>query len=343
VAIAREEVRHRRQRWRLGPAAIRLRCMNVGERWAYRARIHDDPAEVEIEFIGTKRPARVKVRFPADEDEGRVDWVPPSRLKSLWDEREAFLSEERGWAQLVALTDGDAVLEDAVETVLRLLVPRSVATVSLSRSRRGVLTVQNTDRLVELTDLDRAELEEARPKMRDEDGLHLPWPVAVRVARMAAAKSPTRVMEEVHREEENGRYEAAYGGLGEGTYAHTAARMRSHYEEFWRPLFETLRSWCGDASASSSDEVRDLRVEIDRIRAILDLAVGALRDAGDERTAWMFQRLLHPLSKQREWREELSATWGARQLRLDDIRRTTWRARRTEPLAVARRSYRPSD
>ena len=55
----------------------------IGESWAYRARSIDQLVEVEVLRIGTSKPARVLVRFVADEFEGRRDWVPPARLKVL--------------------------------------------------------------------------------------------------------------------------------------------------------------------------------------------------------------------------------------------------------------------
>lgn len=48
----------------------------VGETWAYRARGQDPLVQVSIVRLGIKTPARVLVRWVADEFEGAQDWVP---------------------------------------------------------------------------------------------------------------------------------------------------------------------------------------------------------------------------------------------------------------------------
>lgn len=57
-----------------------------GESWAYRARGVDLLVEVVVVCVGTRKPARVLVRFVDDEFEGREQWVPPVRLKVPWSE-----------------------------------------------------------------------------------------------------------------------------------------------------------------------------------------------------------------------------------------------------------------
>jgi hypothetical protein len=54
-------------------------CMEPGEVWGYRASVRDGLLPVEVLRVGTRRPARVQVRFHGEEAEGRVEWVPPTR------------------------------------------------------------------------------------------------------------------------------------------------------------------------------------------------------------------------------------------------------------------------
>lgn len=68
----------------------------VGQVWAYRARQTDDVAQVEVLKFGTQRPARVLVRF-VDDYEGRQEWVPPARLKVLWESVDTSRKREAEW------------------------------------------------------------------------------------------------------------------------------------------------------------------------------------------------------------------------------------------------------
>lgn len=57
--------------------------LEVGERWAYRARGVDPLVEVEVLKLGTNRPARVRVRFVDETFEGREDWVTGSAQSAV--------------------------------------------------------------------------------------------------------------------------------------------------------------------------------------------------------------------------------------------------------------------
>jgi hypothetical protein len=60
--------------------------------------------EVEVVRIGTRRPARVLVRFVDAEQEGREDWVPPARLKVPWSDVDAWLAREQRWEAVRAVS-----------------------------------------------------------------------------------------------------------------------------------------------------------------------------------------------------------------------------------------------
>jgi hypothetical protein len=75
--------------------------MEVGESWGYRARRQDPLVCVEIIRVGTKRPARVLVRFLDEQFEGRQEWVPPARLKVPWEGVEEWVAAERRWLAVV--------------------------------------------------------------------------------------------------------------------------------------------------------------------------------------------------------------------------------------------------
>lgn len=73
----------------------------VGETWAYRHHGGDPLVQVLVRSIGSKRPARVLIRFVDAEFEGREEWVPPARLKVLWRDVDAFIARERRWDAVV--------------------------------------------------------------------------------------------------------------------------------------------------------------------------------------------------------------------------------------------------
>jgi hypothetical protein len=72
----------------------------AGQAWAYRARQVDDVVEVEVLKFGTKRPARVLVRFVEERFEGRQEWVPPARLKVPWAAVDNFRQREARWDRI---------------------------------------------------------------------------------------------------------------------------------------------------------------------------------------------------------------------------------------------------
>lgn len=107
--------------------------MDVGEFWAHRARAHRPVARVEVLRLGTKRPPRVKIRFTADEEEGREAWVPRSQLHVLWDQADRWLAEERRWEELRAATPPrDAPERRAADIVFESCPWDELASVGLS-------------------------------------------------------------------------------------------------------------------------------------------------------------------------------------------------------------------
>jgi hypothetical protein len=72
----------------------------VGTVWAYRAKLSDRLVEVEVLAVGESRPARVKIAHRDDSYEGKIEWVPGSRLKVPWQRVDEYRAEELRWATL---------------------------------------------------------------------------------------------------------------------------------------------------------------------------------------------------------------------------------------------------
>ncbi len=124
--------------------------MEAGKFWAHRARVNGPVARVEVLRVGTKRPPRVKVRFTADEEEGREAWVPCSQLHVPWEQAECWLARERRWKELSAATPPDDVPERrAVDTVFEACPWDELASVGYSRHDDGVLYVHEVTAFAE--------------------------------------------------------------------------------------------------------------------------------------------------------------------------------------------------
>jgi hypothetical protein len=98
-------------------------ALQLGESWAYRARQSDELAEVRVVRFGSQRPARVLVLFVDDRFEGRQEWVPPARLKVLWENVGEFRQREERWSRVyeAGIPDDDARV-DAAEQIMELLL-----------------------------------------------------------------------------------------------------------------------------------------------------------------------------------------------------------------------------
>ena len=132
------------------------RPIEVGQEWAYRARGIDPLQAVEVVKLGTNRPARVLIRFIAEEHEGREEWVPPARLKVLWSERTSFEECEQRWRLVrgVARLRGTPV-DDAIDMVFPNLPDWNFAR-SGYNADAGVLEIHNLEGLLADLEIGRA-------------------------------------------------------------------------------------------------------------------------------------------------------------------------------------------
>jgi len=165
---------------------------DLGRRWAYRAGSQHELAEVEVLRLGVKKPARLLVRWIADEFEGRQDWVPPSRLKVPWDRVDDLRAWEARWAAVQEPAwEAPELVRDATDYVVELLIEPDIAAMGFN-AQRGVIKIHQLDRLAALLGIEAAELR-ADPRSFEENGtLIAPIAIATAVAKSAAASGPTR-------------------------------------------------------------------------------------------------------------------------------------------------------
>jgi hypothetical protein len=269
--------------------------LELGQRWAYRARRIDDLVEVEVVKLGTQKPARVQVRFVEERFEGRQEWVPPARLKVHWSGVEAFQHREALWDRMDELGIGDDPHYWAAEEVFQALIGDDVSRMEYREA--GACRVTDSDRLAQLTGLD-PQLWLACPDgFREGADLVVPWSITEQIVQAAANHNPNPVLEVVEQEEEKARREAIHGsyhaGRGSrGGYEFSAETCAQVDSEYGKPRRAILRRWCGAEAGDRFDELKALRVEIHRVGLVAEEAIAELRAAGRKQAAEQLARKL---------------------------------------------------
>jgi hypothetical protein len=253
----------------------------VGGVFAYRARSVDELVPVHVLKEGTKKPARVLVRFEDPAMEGREEWVPPARLKVRWDGVEAFKANEARWNAVLILAPRSGTPESyAAEEAGDLLIPDSVGSLW-----RGYLRVKDVPTLINLAGIDEGILTSHAAAFADQDdSLIVPWPVAIEIVKALLARNADPVLAVVFKEEAEARYEAVYG-------QHYSYKNHDRYIEpedcakydnessYGAPKRALLREWAG-VRAERWDELIELRKEIKRVGDVAEKAIRELRQRG---------------------------------------------------------------
>lgn len=271
--------------------------MEPGELWAYRARQVDPLVEVTVVRLGTQKPARVLVRFVDEEFEGREEWVPPARLKTLWAYVDAFRGREARWDALIDLgLPRDDPREYAAEHVFLEHISESQAWFGYGREGCAVHLVDPAA-LAGSLGLDLRQLTGHPASFVEEDVLIAPWPVAEGVCKAAAHKHATAILVHVESEERQAQNEAIHGRYsrsrrGDDDYYFDGQAAREMDLEFNKPIRDVLRSWCGVGAVERFDELVELRKEIKRVGDLAQRAIDALSGAGHSALASQLQREL---------------------------------------------------
>ncbi|MFE6283399.1 hypothetical protein [Streptomyces sp. NPDC057877] len=234
---------------------------------------------------------RVKVRFTADEEEGREAWVPPSQLRVPWEQVDRWLERERRWKELSAATPSRDVPERrAVDTVFEVCPWDELARVGYSRHGDGVLYVYDVTAFAEALE-ESAEFLTGDPLtvFHDDGSAEAPWSATLACARKGATLHAEQVMAEVAREEQRAQREAIYGsytpGRGKREGHHFSPEVCAQADREFKPARDLVRQWCGAQAVEPDAELHILRAEVVRLGRIVEQAVGMLRQAGREKDA----------------------------------------------------------
>jgi len=273
--------------------------MEPGERWAYRAAPYHGPVhEVEVLKKGTKRPARIKVRFVAEDAEGREEWVPSSRLRVRWHEKDAWLANQQQWDDLTRESPDDKDPEFlAVCTLFDEQWWEGVVSIGYNAREHGVLYIEDVPALAALLDVPESFFSADARAFTDAEGtVTAPWPTTLAVARLLARTRADQLLalldeqdRQAHQEATHGRY---YPGRGRNPGTHISSETCAKVDRIYRPARELLRQWCGAEAADRFDELKALRTEVVRIGKLMEEAIGCLRQAGQTTAADRFAREL---------------------------------------------------
>ena len=271
--------------------------MEPGESWAYRARGIDPVVEVHVVRVGTQKPARVLVRFVDAEFEGKEDWVPPSRLKTLWEYVEGFRAREVRWDAVTSPgLPQDDPREEAAEIVFTELIDGELAHFGYF-SQGGIVFIRDIDALAAFLCVDASQLSSHKDSFIEDGNLIAPWDVTELVVSTAARNDPAPILRYVDAEERTARNEAIHG-----RYARTSRGQESFFiEPEWclendekrnKPARAILRSWCGADATDRFDELAELRKEIRRVGDVAQQAISLLEHTESKSAAARLRREL---------------------------------------------------
>lgn len=252
--------------------------MRAGETWAYRARRKDPLVQVELIKIGTRRPSRVLIEFNGDEFEGRREWVPPVRLKTLWAHVDDFRTREARWAAVttIGLPAGDP-REYAAEIIFDELIDGAHATFGYA-AKGGIIVVADVAGLAEFLQIPTDLLTSHQDAFFDDGLLIAPWDTAELVVKTAAGNDPWPVLSRIKLEERRTSREAIHGRHHGGVPPHfiEPEDCTAFDENHGRPTRALLRKWCADEVAARFDEATALREEICRVDGLAREAIELL-------------------------------------------------------------------
>ncbi|MFJ9083847.1 hypothetical protein ACIRL3_15600 [Streptomyces sp. NPDC102384] len=271
--------------------------MEAGERWAYRVAPHYGRVdEVEVVKIGTQRPLRIKVRFVAEEAEGREEWVPSARLRVRWRDKDAWLVREERWNELIKDSpDGDDPAFQAVTLLFDEHLAGEVMSFGFNSRERGLFYVDDVPALAALLDVpDDFFRSDPRTFTGDDGVLVAPWPTTVQVAARLAATQADRLVPVLDEQERKARHEAIHGcyypGRGKNPGTHISPEICAETDRGSKPGRDLLRRWCGTDAVETFEELKALRDEVLRIGKLMEQAIDCLRQSGQTKAADRFER-----------------------------------------------------
>lgn len=268
-------------------------CMEIGETWAYRERAHTPGwpvLPVEILQFGPPRSKKVRVRYLTGEYPGLDQWVPQVRLRVPWDEAEAWLRDEQLYAAARAAA-GPATAAERWAAWFATLAYPGPDEIHVDYPDEPAPTVEVSDPALftSAVGLDIDVLLGEPGAFLDRSGTYAaPWPVALQIAHHLATAFPDDLLANVAEEERTLQHESIHGrhfDFGRTISGFVPPEACAEWLHERQPGFDLLRAWCDSAVVERFDEVQALRVEVKRLRELVEQAARRLEGFNHPRIA----------------------------------------------------------
>lgn len=275
--------------------------MEIGERWAYEIPKVYTLTEVIVMKIGTRKPARVLIRFIDDEFEGGTEWVTPLRLKGLWSEVEALNQRRTAWVVMLSKADGFSDLEScASDQMFFRYIPASVAKMLHSNGSEGITQVFDWPSVEDLTGV--AKVSVSADIFQQHGDSYVSWETTLAIIKGYASNHATQVLADLERDEIVERREAVFGRQyprgGDYVWPEHCAE---YYDEFTGPMNDLLRSWVGGALAERNELIAAREANW-KVVELLNSAIESLLDGKQLEAAWKLHVQMYPGSKKAKWK-----------------------------------------
>ena len=265
--------------------------LEVGQRWVYRQKQTEPVTCVEVLRLGAAKPPRVQIRFVDDEFEGRLEWVPPGRLKVLWADVDTWCLNEERWTALRKSCD---YFRDSPEGNALMMVRDYLSDWNLGVTHYnddGVMIIPDVAAIAADLDLDCDFISgDAVSFVDDEGDLIVPWRVTRVIVERLVRKNADIVLPKVEADEQKARKHNRWGCVSGGTFIEP--EICAEVDQVHAPARELIRQWCGAGAQERYDELAALRIEVVRLGRMVERAISAVRTAGDLREADALEREL---------------------------------------------------
>lgn len=268
--------------------------IEAGQDWAYRIGRHDPLVRVQVIDVGTGPNPQVNVRF-VDDGERHEEWVSARRLKAPWSQVPQY---EARMAKLAAVEAVSAPSYntpeiEAATTVLRHL-PKGLLEVNW-RKGGGYIIIHDLQKLTVELAVPPGLLDDP-VAFTDEGSYVAPWAVTQRLAQHLAQRYAPTLLDEVAREEAKYRHRAIYGHPFSETSRHfTPPQAWAEVANELQPIWDLVRTWCGQEKASRHDERIALREEVSKLVDLVEDAILVLEASGQRPAASTLSRRLEEL------------------------------------------------
>lgn len=257
----------------------------VADVWAYRTR-DDSPSErVQIQAMTPKKnSARIDIVF-LDDPNQRVENVPASRLRVLWEQVSSYDELMANWQHVDDLTLDD-VEQHCVYQVYDRLIPEEIAEAEWSpvrdattvRERAGLEAIIGKP----LDDI----LDDVAWFAPDETTVTMSPAGTLLVAEAACRANSNRILEKIFEEEKALRHKCKNGAERRNSLTGEQESTSPEYEYWWyrrwdKPAHELLRQWCGHRAVTAHERLTAAEAENERLDILLQRAIDALAGASD--------------------------------------------------------------